>query len=373
MASLLTSKKDNKDKLALYLAEARRMGITVLVPDVNESLANFSAVGDEIRVGLSAVRNVGSNVVEGIIKARQEKGTFTSFQDFLDKVPLPVCNKRAIECLVKAGAFDSMGYTRRALLSRVEEAVDSVVSLKKNEAIGQFDLFGGSDADLGTGVDVVIPDLPEWDKKVKLDHERDMVGLYVSDHPLSGMEHVLERAADTTIVRLMNDEAPVDGSTVSLAGLVTSVQPRVSKKNGKLWATVTLEDFSGSAEINFFPQTYPTVSTMLTQDAVAIIHCRVQVRDGAIQLSAQGMELPSGDLLPDSPLELRLPERMCTQQLMGSLADILRSYPGSAPVRLHIEKPGVTTVVQVDREFYVHPGSGMMSDLKVLLGRHCIM
>lgn len=373
MASLLTSKKDNKDKLALYLAEARRMGITVLVPDVNESLANFSAVDSEIRVGLSAVRNVGSNVVEGIIKARQEKGLFTSFQDFLDKVPLPVCNKRAIECLVKAGAFDSMGYTRRALLSRVEEAVDSVVTLKKNEAIGQFDLFGGADADLGTGVDVVIPDLPEWDKKVKLDHERDMVGLYVSDHPLSGMEHVLERAADTTIVRLINDEAPVDGATVSLAGLITSVQPRVSKKNGKLWATVTLEDFSGSAEINFFPQTYPTVSTMLTQDAVAIVHCRVQVRDGAIQLSAQGMELPSGDLLPDSPLELRLPERMCTQQLMGSLADILRSYPGSAPVRLHIEKPGVTTVVQVDREFYVHPGSGMMSDLKVLLGRYCIM
>ncbi|MFT0847903.1 DNA polymerase III subunit alpha [Actinomycetaceae bacterium L2_0104] len=373
MAALLTSKKDNKDKLALYLAEARRMGIPVLVPDVNDSLADFSAAGDEIRVGLSAVRNVGTNVVEGIISARREKGAFTSFQDFLDKVPLPVCNKRAIECLVKAGAFDSMGYSRRALLSRVEEAVDSVVSLKKNEAIGQFDLFGGADADLGTGVDVVIPDIPEWDKKVKLDHERDMLGLYVSDHPLAGMEHVLERAADTTILRLMNADDPVDGSTVVLAGLITSVQPRVSKKNGKLWATISLEDLSGSAEINFFPQTYPTVSTMLTQDTVAIVTCRVQVRDGAIQLSAQGMELPSNDLLPDSPLELRLPERMCTQQLMGGLADVLRSYPGSAPVRLHIERPGMTTVVQVDREFYVKPGSGMVSDLKVLLGRHCIM
>ena len=373
MAAVLTSKKDNKDKLALYLAEARRMGIQVLVPDVNESLPNFSAVGDEIRVGLSAVRNVGTNVVDGIIKAREEKGNFASFQDFLDKVPLPVCNKRAIECLVKAGAFDSMGYTRRALLSRVEEAVDSVVSLKKNEAVGQFDLFGGAGADLAGGVDVVIPDLPEWDKKAKLDHERDMLGLYVSDHPLSGMEHVLDRAADTTIVRLMNEEEPVDGSTVTLAGLITSVQPRVSKKNGKLWATVTLEDLSGSTDINFFPQTYPTVSTMLTQDTVAMITCRIQVRDGSIQLSAQGMQLPSNDLMPDSPLDLRLPERMCTQQLMGSLAEVLHSYPGQAPVRLHIERPGLTTVVQVDRQFYVSPSAGMISDLKVLLGRHCLM
>ncbi|MCF2705669.1 DNA polymerase III subunit alpha [Arcanobacterium haemolyticum] len=373
MSALLTSKKDNKDKLALYLGEARRMGITVLVPDVNESLADFSAVGDEIRVGLSAIRNVGANVVEGIIAAREEKGAFTSFQDFLDKVPLQVCNKRAIECLVKAGAFDSMGYTRRALLSRVEEAVDSVVSLKKNEAAGQFDLFGDAGGDLGAGVDVQIPDLPEWDKKAKLDNERDMLGLYVSDHPLSGLEHVLDRAADTTIVRLMNEDSTPDGASITLAGLITNVQPRISKKNGKMWATVVLEDLTGSAEINFFPQTYQTVSTMLQQDTVAIVTCRVQDRDGSIQLSAQSVSLPDGDLMPDSPLDLQIPERMCTQPLMDSLAQILRSYPGSSPVRLHIRRPGVTSVVQVAKEYYVKPGAGMFSDLRVLLGRNCLM
>ncbi|RTE48123.1 DNA polymerase III subunit alpha [Actinobaculum sp. 352] len=373
MAAVLTSKKDNKDKLALYLGECRRMDITVLVPDVNESDSNFSAVGNEIRFGLSAVRNVGENVVAGIIQAREEKGPFTSFQDFLDKVPLQVCNKRAIECLVKAGAFDSLGYTRRALLSRVEEAVDSVVALKKNEAAGQFDLFGGASPAIAGGVEVSVPDIPEWDKKVKLDHERDMLGLYVSDHPLSGLEHVLERSADTTIVRLMNEENPRDGASVTLAGLITSVQPRVSKKNGKLWATVVLEDLTGSAEINFFPATYQAVSTMLTQDAVAVVTCRVQDRDGSIQLSAQDLSLPSGDLLPDSPLDLEVPERMCTQELMGSLANILRSYPGSAPVRLHIRRPTSTAVVQVDRAFYVHPGPGMFSDLRVLLGRNCLL
>ena len=371
MAALLTSKKDNKDKLALYLGECRRMGITVLVPDVNDSDSDFSAAGEEVRFGLSAVRNVGANVVEGIMKARREKGAFTSFQDFLDKVPLQVCNKRAIECLVKAGAFDSMGYSRKALLAKVEEAVDAVVSLKKNEAAGQFDLFGGADVDLGTGVDVVIPDIPEWDKKAKLDHERDMLGLYVSDHPLSGLEHVLERAADTTIVKLMNEET-VQERFVSLAGLITSVQPRVSKKNGKLWATIMLEDLTGSAEINFFPATYQTVSTMLTPDTVAIVKVRVQDRDGTIQLSAQEMTLPSGDLLPDSPVELQLPERMCTAEQMASLASVLANYPGSAPVRMHIHRPHATSVVQVDKRFYVQPGAGLFSDLRVLLGRNCL-
>ena len=371
MAALLTSKKDNKDKLALYLGECRRMGITVLVPDVNDSDSDFSAVGEQVRFGLSAVRNVGANVVKGILDARREKGAFTSFQDFLDKVPLQVCNKRAIECLVKAGAFDSMGYSRKALLAKVEEAVDAVVSLKKNEAAGQFDLFGGADVDLGAGIDVVVPDIPEWDKKVKLDHERDMLGLYVSDHPLSGMEHVLDRAADTTIVRLMNEESVQEGF-VSLAGLITSVQPRVSKKNGKLWATIMLEDLTGSAEINFFPATYQTVSTMLTPDTVAVVKVRVQDRDGTVQLSAQEMTLPSGDLLPDSPVELQMPERMCTAEQMASLARVLSSYPGSAPVRMHIHRPHATSVVQVDRKFYVQPGAGLFSDLRVLLGRNCL-
>lgn len=373
MAALLTSKKDNKDKLALYLGEARRMGITVLVPDVNESLSDFAAAGHEIRCGLSAIRNVGTNVVDGIIQAREEKGAFTSFQDFLDKVPLQVCNRRAVESLVKAGAFDSLGYTRRALLSRVDEAVDAVVAVKKNEAVGQFDLFGGAGLELSSGVDIVIPEIPEWDKKLKLDHERDMLGLYVSDHPLSGLEHVLERAADTTIVSLMNDDTPPDGSTVVLAGLVTSVQSRVSKKNGKLWATITLEDLTGSTEINFFPQTYQTVSTMLATDTVAVVTARVQDRDGSIQLSAQSMSLPPSDIMPDAPVELQLPERMCTHQLMDGLADILRSYPGNSPVRLHIRRSTTTAVVQVAQQFFVHPEPSFYSDLRVLLGRHCFV
>ncbi|MFN3925457.1 MAG: DNA polymerase III subunit alpha, partial [Pseudarthrobacter sp.] len=143
MAALLTSVGDDKDKSAIYLNECRRMGITVLPPDVNESALNFTPVGNDIRFGMGAIRNVGVNVVEAMVAARESEGAYTSFKDYLMKVPAVVCNKRTIESLIKSGAFDSLGHHRRALAMIHEEAIDSVITLKRNEAIGQFDLFAG--------------------------------------------------------------------------------------------------------------------------------------------------------------------------------------------------------------------------------------
>src|SRR5690242_18216932 len=142
MAGLLTSVGDDKDKSAVYLAECRRMGIKVLPPDVNESNARFAAVGKDIRFGMAAVRNVGVNVVESIMRARKEKGAFTDFYDFLRKVDAVVCNKKTIESLIKAGAFDSLGHTRKGLLAVHADAIDAFLDQKKNEAVGQYDLFG---------------------------------------------------------------------------------------------------------------------------------------------------------------------------------------------------------------------------------------
>src|SRR6478735_1494769 len=170
MAALLTSVRDDKDKSALYLGEARHMGITVLPPDVNSSSANFTAVGKDIRFGLTAVRNVGANVVDAIVRTREEKGEFTSFTDFLDKVPAVVCNKRTIESLIKAGAFDSLGHPRRGLLAVHADAIDSFMEVKRNEAIGQFDLFadlfGDDPASSGGSSMAVTPPIPtgEWSK-----------------------------------------------------------------------------------------------------------------------------------------------------------------------------------------------------------------
>ncbi|MGH3152680.1 MAG: DNA polymerase III subunit alpha, partial [Streptosporangiaceae bacterium] len=181
MAALLTSVADDKDKSALYLSECRRMGIKVLPPDVNESVATFAPVGGDIRFGLAAIRNVGGNVVEAIIAASKSKGGFTGFTDFLRKVPLVVCNKRVIESLVKAGAFDSFQDPRKGLVLVHEQAVDAVIDIKRNEAIGQDSLFGPSDgpSDAGSALEVPIPE-SEWSQQDTLAFEREMLGLYVS-------------------------------------------------------------------------------------------------------------------------------------------------------------------------------------------------
>src|SRR6476620_4366272 len=226
MAALLTSVRDDKDKSALYLNECRHMGIKVLPPDVNESVANFAAVGTDIRFGLAAIRNVGANVVDKIVEAREKKGAFASFKDFLDKVDAVVCNKRTIESLIKGGAFDSLGESRRGLVEVHERYVDALVDVKKQQAIGQdslFASFGFGDGDgEASGVDPFagLPPVPpsEWDKSVLLSYEREMLGLYVSDHPLFGIEHILSGHADTPIASLLGEDAKPDGTPVTVAG-----------------------------------------------------------------------------------------------------------------------------------------------------------
>ncbi len=205
MAALLTSVSGDKDKSALYLNECRRMGITVLPPDVNASAATFTPVGGDIRFGLAAVRNVGTNVVDAIVAARSAKGAFASFSDFLRKVPVNVCNKRVIESLIKAGAFDSLGHPRKGLVLIHEQAIDTVIDVKRNEAMGQDSLFGG-DAEIEASFEVPVPD-GEWDKSTLLAFEREMLGLYVSDHPLLGIEHILSAATDCSVAQLLGAAA----------------------------------------------------------------------------------------------------------------------------------------------------------------------
>jgi DNA polymerase-3 subunit alpha len=203
MAALLTSVGDSKDKLAVYLNECRRMGIQVLPPDVNQSISGFAAVGNDIRFGLNAIRNVGKNVVDAIVEARAES-PFDSFQDYLTRVASQAATKRCVESLIKAGAFDSLGHTRRSLIAVHEEAIDASAVLKKQALSGQVDLFGGMfDEDPAM---VPIPNLPEWTKRDLLAHEREMLGLYVSDHPLAGQEALLMRHSDMGTFALKDSE-----------------------------------------------------------------------------------------------------------------------------------------------------------------------
>jgi DNA polymerase-3 subunit alpha len=341
---------------------------------VNDSAAKFTAVGNDIRFGLTGVRNVGANVVDAIIRTREEKGAFTSFTDFLDKVPAVVCNKRTIESLIKAGAFDSLGHPRRALLVVHEQAVDSVISVKRKEAEGQFDLFAdfGGDAEDGMSFSVDVPDLPDWDKKQRLAFEREMLGLYVSDHPLSGLEHVLTRAADTGIANLLADEGRPDGSTVVIAGLVTSLQRKMSK-NGNPWAAVTIEDLEGAVEVMFFGETYLAYSTILAEDQVVVLRGRVRRRDDTMQLQAMEVSLPDITVGAESPLAVKVSHTRCVEPIILRLREVLATHPGSAEVHVQVLEPGKTTVVRAGDGLRVEKSPALFGDLKALLGPSCLV
>ena len=387
MAALLTSQKDNKDKLAIYLGECRHMGITVLPPDVNASRAQFSADGEDIRFGLAAIRNVGLNVVDAIVTAREDKGDFTSFEDFLDKVPAVVCNKRTIDSLIKAGAFDTLGRTRRALQACHEDFVDEIIGVKRNEAAGQFDLFasmmGGDGGGLGGADDAAspfgsgpvfsseVPDLPEWDKKDKLAYERDMLGLYVSDHPLLGLEGVLGKLADTEIADLVEDEERPDGAMVTIAGLITGLT-RKTTKQGNLWAIAQIEDLGGSIEVLFFPSTYQTVSTMLAPDTVVTVRGRLNRRDGQVALYAQELTLPDVSSAAHEAVTITLPTNRCTAPLVERFKSVLENHPGMSTVRLNLTSPGREVRTQLDSSLRVEASAAFYSDIKALLGPGCL-
>ncbi|GLZ10626.1 DNA polymerase III subunit alpha [Actinomadura sp. NBRC 104425] len=373
MAALLTSVGDDKDKSALYLNECRRMGLTVLPPDVNTSDADFTPMGDkEIRFGLSAVRNVGANVVEGIIAARREKGAFTDFNDFLNKVPPQVCNKRVVESLIKAGAFDELGHRRRALLMVHEQAIDSVVDIKRKEAIGQDSLFGALEEDAGGGAfAVAVPDVDEWDKTTLLSFEREMLGLYVSDHPLLGVEHILEREADCTIAALSEGERP-DGQVVIVAGLLSGLQRKVTKQ-GNSWAMFQLEDLGGSIEVMCFPSTYQLCSTLLTEDAILVVKGRVDKREDVAKLIAMEVTQPDLTVTEGSgPLAVTMPITRCTPPVVARLKEVLTDHPGTSEVHLHVQNGPRTTVVRLDDRLRVAPSPALMGDLKQLLGPSCL-
>jgi DNA polymerase-3 subunit alpha len=372
MSALLTSVKDDKDKSAVYLNECRRMGIKVLPPDVNESDVDFTAIGTDIRFGLAAVRNVGVNVVESLKVSRVAKGRFTSFGDFLAKVDVQVCNKRVIESLIKAGAFDSLGHTRRGLFAVHVESVDSVLDTKKAEAIGQFDLFGTSDDfsdDAIGGIEVNIS-LDEGDKKTLLAQERDMLGLYVSDHPLFGVEHVLAMSTSMPISGVADAS---DGAVVTLGGLVSSVQLKTTKRSGDRWAIVALEDLEGVVEVMVWPNTFTKFATLLNDDAILLMKVRIDKRDDeGPRVAALEVSVPDISAAYSGPVNVYIPETRVNAAVMDSLRQILSAHPGTTEVHLTVVQADKFVSVKTDDKLRVAPSPSLFADLKALLGAACL-
>ncbi|HEX4102048.1 MAG: DNA polymerase III subunit alpha [Pseudonocardiaceae bacterium] len=373
MAAQLTSIGDNKDKSAIYLAECRRMGIKVLPPDVNDSGLRFAAVGSDVRFGLGAVRNVGANVVASIIRTRETKGRFTSFTDFLDKVELVCCNKRTIESLIKAGAFDSLGHTRLSLITVHEMAVDAVIGLKREQERGQFDLFGGDGGACATPESSPLAHLKfepqEYPRKQLLAYEREMLGLYVSAHPLDGAERILRKHAPKPIAALL-DETPTEGEIV-LAGMISSVDKRVNK-NGESWAIVTLEDLDASMEVLFFAKSYAVLSEDLIPDTAVAIKGRVNWRDdkmsvfgsAVVPLDISDAEKRPGD---EPPFVLRVEASQLDSEGAAELRSALVANKGDT--RLHILLCHGARKTEIAIENYpITVSSALLGELKSIRG-----
>jgi DNA polymerase-3 subunit alpha len=360
MAALLTAVKSNKDKTAAYLHECRMMGIAVLVPGVNVSERDFMATDGDIVFGLSAVRNVGEAVVDLIVAERQEHGAYEDFFDFIERVDIQVLNKRTIESMVKAGAFDSMGHSRRGLLEVVHQIVDTTLERRRAEEAGQYSLFGGGASE--------VSDVPhdvadhEWDKKVRLAFEKEMLGLYVSDHPLLGIEKMLAQMTDTPIPGLWDRE---DRSQASIAGVIGSVNRRYTRK-GDPMVYFSVEDLQGSVEAVAFPKTVAEHGPMIREDAIVVLRGRVDHRGDDVKFIVHSLSEP--ELSEDRTVRVRVPASRLSTSVVENLKSVLTNHPGSAPVFIHMTSAEDEKVLRVGAEHNVEPRSALFAELRELLG-----
>ncbi|HTW99440.1 MAG TPA: DNA polymerase III subunit alpha [Acidimicrobiales bacterium] len=448
LAALLSSVKDDKDKMAVYLAECRSLGIAVQVPDVNVSASDFSArragapggattpgavAGNgpgAITIGLSAVRNVGEGIVSQIVAEREKNGPFADFHDFCCRVDPAVLNKRAVESLVKAGAFDSLGHPRKGLCLVFEDIVDRVLTRRREEELGISTLFSllepeqGGTAGPGSFEEarLAVPEV-EFGKSERLALEKEMLGLYVSDHPLMGVEAPLRRLADTTIRELLDSvgggagsdpggsegadaatggdqdasPGPVErgrragasrGSAAgggtgggggssgdgwsgsrTVGGVVTGLSRRYTRKN-ELMATFVLEDLEAAIEVFVFAKVMAEYGHLLEEDGIVLVRGRLDVRDDQPKLVASEIRIPT--LVPDgsvAPLDVSLPMQALTDSVVKRLRELVAEHPGSVPLHLHLG----TKVLRLPPQFNVQADGGFVGALKELLGANALV
>jgi DNA polymerase-3 subunit alpha len=365
MAALLTSSKKDKDRTAIYLHECRTMGIPVRVPGVNRSETDFTASDAEITFGLSAVRNVGEGVVELIVEERHKNGPFLSFQDFVDRVDVSVLNKRTIDSLIKAGAFDSLGHARKGLFDMYLDMLDATVTRRRAEEMGQFSLFGGTESAIEE-VELEIPDV-EWDKKTKLGFEKEMLGLYVSDHPMLGIEKALAAMCSTTIPGLFEQE---DKTKATIAGIVGAITQRYTK-GGDPMKFFVFEDLQGSTEVVAFPRVVAEYGPLIREDAVLVLTGRVDNRGDSVKFIAQEVREPN--LSEDSMVRLKVSASRLSRNMVDRLKGALMNHPGTALVYLHMVGDSGEKVLRLGDEHRVEPRSALFAELRELLGPKAIM
>ena len=373
LAALLSSVKSNLDKAGVYLNECRLLGIDVTVPDINLADSNFMPVPNsgndnhlgQIVFGLSAIRNVGEGLVDLIVSERKDNGPFLDFYDFLQRCDSTVLNKRTIESLIKAGSFDSMNHPRQGLLYVYEEVIDQTLARRKEHDMGVLSLFGELDEEFDFDERKAVPDI-EFEKSTRLAFEKEMLGLYVSDHPLSGYERQINHQVDISILELLEK---LDDSTYIVGGVVSALDKKWTRK-GDLMATFQLEDLSAAIEVTIFPRTMSEYGHKLEDDAVLLLKGHLDSRSEAAKLICQEINIfDSADSSKSRSVYLRLPTERVNEESIDALKAVLRAHPGKSEVFLNL---GNKKTLQLPDEFLVDVESGLVGELLVLLGKDTV-
>lgn len=379
MTALLTSEKDNTDKIVRHIEESKRIDIGVLPPSVNESFSEFTCLGvkegeiphvGKIRFGLSAVKNVGLTAIESILETRIKSGAFQSFYDFIERVDLRVCNRKVLESLIKCGAFDELGLQRSQLMAILDDELERGARLQKDRQRGQFSLLD----EMQEGPSPVgarkIPNIPEWPESQLLAYEKELLGFYVSAHPLTKYEKVLKNYASATTATL--SEFP-DQAEVTLGGIVGQFREITTKKGDRM-AFFTLEDLSGSREVVVFPDLYKSAQTLLQQEEALFIKGRINMRDDEPKIIA-------GEIIPLQEVQRKLVkvvsvDLMTTGLEMGTLVklkEILGRYKGKIPLYLTFRNPNGQAVVVSPAETYrVETSDEFFREIESLLGESSV-
>ncbi len=371
MTALLTSEMNNTDKVVQYIEAAKKMGIEVLPPAVNESFSDFTCAGNHIRFGLAAIKNVGSTAIESIIATRTKDGPFRSLFDFVQRVDLRTCNHKVLESLIKCGAFDEWKLHRSQLLAMLDGVLDMGANLQKDRSRGQLSFFeSGGGAEGFHDQQATIPDIPEWPENQKLAYERELIGFYVSSHPLSKYAKILKSYASATTANLseFNHQAEV-----TIGGIVDTMKEILTKKGDKM-AFVGLQDLNGSCEVVVFPSVYKETTSVLQKDALVFVKGKIDARDDVAKLLAD-------EIIPLTEVPKKFTRMIAVNlktaglgpEVLREVRRILVKHKGNTPVYLTLQDPkGRMTVLDSGDNLRVAISDVLFEELEHLLGENCV-
>ncbi|MCK5579723.1 MAG: DNA polymerase III subunit alpha, partial [Candidatus Omnitrophica bacterium] len=366
MCAVLTCEKDNTDKVVEYVKECEQMGITILPPDINESIAEFSVVDNKtIRFGLLAVKNVGRTAIDSIVENRRSGGLFSTLYDFCERVALRLANRKVVESLIKCGAFDSLKAFRSQLMAIVDKALEIGSKAQKEKASGQFSFFNMGDDAGGFNKDVEsLPDIKEWSQREILTYEKETLGFYVSGHPLSYYKVEMKEFADYTTKTLRN---AVDGQEVKIVGIINGVKMTTTRKTNERMAIIKIEDMDGEIESVIFPSTYVKVAEVLVEGEVVVVVGRVGFRDEMVNLVANDVKKIDEAYKSIKAINVNLSG--VSKNGLKMLREKLAGFPGKTPVYLHLDTKRYKRVqILVGDDLHVNPTEVLMNDIKELVG-----